>query len=236
MQEMARQHILYLVMNKKKELFDMNKLKTAFLSLLCIALAATSLTSCLSTDDNGTGYTPPTKEQKQDAMLVTAGTDEGKIYIPNKTAEKPDSADINWNVIDSTATIQNFPISALKAFVTDADTRTLIEKAPVKPIVFYMSLYDVYKPSASASGNYYQFWFLPKYTDFKYSTTFENEGQNHRVMITFGTTYIYGNVGYYSLLAFQNKKVAANVIIRNMEIDGKTYDVQSALGLKGAKK
>lgn len=44
MQEMARKHILYLVMNKKK-LFDMNKLKTAFLSLLCIALAATSLTS-----------------------------------------------------------------------------------------------------------------------------------------------------------------------------------------------
>lgn len=184
----------------------MNKLKTAFLSLLCIALAATSLTSCLSTDDNGPSYTPPTKEQKQEAMLVTAGTYEGKIYIPNKTAEKPDSADINWNVIDSTATIQNFPISALKAFVTDADTRTLIEKAPVKPIVFNMSLYDVYKPSASASGNYYQFWFLPKYTDFKYSTSFENEGQNHRVMITFGTTYIYGNVGYYSLLAFQNKR------------------------------
>ena len=55
-------------------------------------------------------------------------------------------------------------------------------------------------------------------------------------MITFGTTYIYGSVGYYSLLAYQNKKVAANVIIKNMEIDGKTYDVQSALGLKGAKK
>lgn len=87
----------------------MNKLKTAFLSLLCIALAATSLTSCLSTDDNGTGYTPPTKEQKQDAMLVTAGTYEGKIYIPNKTAEKPDSADINWNVIDSNSYHSELP-------------------------------------------------------------------------------------------------------------------------------
>ena len=212
----------------------MNKLKTAFLSLLCIALAATSLTSCLSTDDNGTGYTPPTKEQKQEAMLVTAGTYEGKIYIPNRTAEKPDSADINWNVIDSTATIQNFPISALKAFVTDADTRTVIEKAPVKPIIFNMSLNNVYQPSASTSGNYYQFWFLPKYTNYQYRTSFETDGQNHTVMITFKTPY--ESVGYYPLLAFQNKNVVANIIIKNMEIDGRTYDVQNALGLKGAKK
>lgn len=214
----------------------MNKLKTAFLSLLCIALAATSLTSCLSTDDNGTGYTPPSKEQKQEAMMVTAGTYEGKVYIPNRNAEKPDSADISWNVIDSTATIQNFPLSALKLFVTDANNRSIMEKAPTQTIVFNMSLYDVYKPSASASGNYYQFWFLPKYTDYKYNTSFAVDGQNHSVTVTFGTAYVYGNQGYYSLLAFQNKKVAANIIISRMEIDGIPYEVQSALGMKGSKK
>ena len=214
----------------------MNKMKSAILSLLCICLAATSLTSCLSSDDNGTVYTPPTKEQKDLAMVVTAGTYEGKVYyVPVKNALKTDSAAVNWSVTDSTMTMQNFPIKALQAYVTDADTRTLIQNAPQQPITFNMSLYDVYTPSSSASGSYYQFWFLPKYTDYKYYTSFDADGQRHVVMITFGTSFVYGNQGYYALLAYQDKKVAANLIISKIEIDGKSYDVQDALGLKGTK-
>ena len=214
----------------------MNRLKHLFLALLCIGMAATSLTSCLSNDDNGNGYTPPTTLQKDMAIAATAGTYDGKIaYMPSRSALAADTAKVSYSVSDSTLVMGNFPLKVFNSYVTDENVRTLLTNAPLQSLTFNLHLYAVYNGSQSA-GNYYQFELQPKYNDYKCYTSFMDGDTKHTVTISFWSYMSVSGQAYYSLLAFQDSNMAANIIVEKVEIDGKSYEVHDIYLLKGKKK
>lgn len=220
----------------------MDKMKHTILALLCLCLAASSLTSCLNSDGDNATYTPPTKEQRLNAMYETLGSYTGKVYyMPSMNAEKADSVDVNWMVRDSTLTISNFPLKIMAGYITDADAQKVLQNAPGVPVEYNLSLYDLTSGAASA-GTYYQFYFLPKTaetntssTEFKHYTSFEVDGQKHSAMITFAWYVVSSGRQYFSLFAYQDKKVAANIIIKAFQLDGKSYELNQAYGMKGNK-
>lgn len=117
----------------------MNKLK--FTSLIVCGLAALSLTSC--NDDDNSGYTPLTKEEKAVCFATVKGDYTGKlIYATGETKNGKNVTDTlvaRWSIpTDSTLVIRNFPSRLLALHVTNTALKKAIEEAPTQDLTCRM--------------------------------------------------------------------------------------------------
>lgn len=107
--------------------------KLTWLLAACLTLGATSLTSCLgSNEDNQVQLT---KEEVQLAFAKVKGKHTGKLIYPQReiksASDRADTLDISWTLTtDSTMVIHNFPVKALAENVTKTDLRKLLLTAP----------------------------------------------------------------------------------------------------------
>lgn len=108
--------------------------KTSILTLLLCMIAALTMTSCLSDDDDDSGLT---REEQHSAYLSVAGEHNGQlVYYDSIFTTKPakvDSVDAMVNFeTDSTVTVYNFRVNSIAHFVQDATAKTCLENAPVQ--------------------------------------------------------------------------------------------------------
>lgn len=118
----------------------------AWLLAACLTLGATSLTSCLgSNEDNQVKIT---KEEVQLAFAKVKGKHTGKLIYPQRemksATDRTDTLDISWSLTtDSTMVIHNFPVKALAENVTNTDLKKLLLTAPDQDLKCYIGFYSV---------------------------------------------------------------------------------------------
>ena len=89
--------------------------KTSILTLLLCMIAALTMTSCLSDDDDNKGLT---KEEQHTAYLSVAGEHSGQlVYYDSIFTTKPAKVDsvaamVNFET-DSTVTVYNFRVNSI---------------------------------------------------------------------------------------------------------------------------
>ncbi len=147
--------------------------KLTWLLAACLTLGATSLTSCLgSNEDNQVKIT---KEEVQLAFAKVKGKHTGKLIYPQRevksatdrtdtldiswsltteliypqrevksATDRTDTLDISWSLTtDSTMVIHNFPAKALAENVTNTDLRKLLLTAPDQDLKCNIGFYSV---------------------------------------------------------------------------------------------
>ena len=118
----------------------------AWLLAACLTLGATSLTSCLgSNEDNQVKIT---KEEVQLAFAKVKGKHTGKLIYPQRemksATDRTDTLDISWSLTtDSTMVIHNFPVKALAENVTNIDLKKLLLTAPDQDLKCYIGFYSI---------------------------------------------------------------------------------------------
>ena len=108
--------------------------KTSILTLLLCMIAALTMTSCLSDDDDDSGLT---REEQHTAYLSVAGEHSGQlVYYDSIFTSKPSKVDsvaarVNFDT-DSTVTVYNFRVNSIAHFVQDATAKACLENAPAQ--------------------------------------------------------------------------------------------------------
>ena len=119
--------------------------KTSILTLLLCMIAALTMTSCLSDDDDNKGLT---KEEQHTAYLSVAGEHSGQlVYYDSIFTNKPAKVDsvatsVNFDT-DSTVTIYNFHVNSVAHFVSDATAKECLENAPAQILKCYTIFYGL---------------------------------------------------------------------------------------------
>lgn len=119
--------------------------KTSILTLLLCMIAALTMTSCLSDDDDDSGLT---REEQHTAYLSVAGEHSGQlVYYDTIFTSKPSKVDsvvakVNFDT-DSTMTVYNFHVNSIAHFVQDATAKTCLENAPAQILKCYTYFYDL---------------------------------------------------------------------------------------------
>lgn len=120
--------------------------KLTWLLAACLTLGATSLTSCLgSNEDNQVKIT---KEEVQLAFAKVKGMHTGKLIYPQRVvtsaSDRTDTLDISWSLTtDSTMVIHNFPVKALAENVTNTELQKLLLTAPAQDLKCNIGFYSV---------------------------------------------------------------------------------------------
>ena len=118
----------------------------AWLLAACLTLGATSLTSCLgSNEDNQVKIT---KEEVQLAFAKVKGMHTGKLIYPQRVvtsaSDRTDTLDISWSLTtDSTMVIHNFPVKALAENVPNTELQKLLLTAPDQDLKCNIGFYSV---------------------------------------------------------------------------------------------
>ena len=119
--------------------------KTSILTLLLCIIAALTMTSCLSDDNDNNGLT---REEQHTAYLSVAGEHSGQlVYYDTIFTSKPSKVDsvvakVNFDT-DSTMTVYNFHVNSIAHFVQDATAKTCLENAPAQILKCYTYFYDL---------------------------------------------------------------------------------------------
>ena len=119
--------------------------KTSILTLLLSMLAALTMTSCLSDDDDDSGLT---REEQHTAYLSVAGEHSGQlVYYDTIFTSKPSKVDsvvakVNFDT-DSTVTVYNFRVNSIAHFVQDATAKACLENAPAQILKCYTLFYGL---------------------------------------------------------------------------------------------
>ena len=69
----------------------------------------------------------------------------------------------------------------------------------------------------------------------KFTTSYTAENKTHTIEIQFASVMQYYNSLYYAMAGYQNRKLQANVIVKEVAIDGNVYSIQTAFGLHANK-
>lgn len=108
-------------------------------------IAALTMTSCLSDDDDNNGLT---REEQHTAYLSVAGEHSGQlVYYDSIFTSKPSKVDsvaakVNFDT-DSTVTVYNFRVNSIAHFVQDATAKACLENAPAQILKCYTYFYDL---------------------------------------------------------------------------------------------
>lgn len=108
-------------------------------------IAALTMTSCLSDDDDNNGLT---REEQHTAYLSVAGEHSGQlVYYDSIFTSKPSKVDsvvakVNFDT-DSTMTVYNFRVNSIAHFVSDATAKECLENAPTQTLKCYTYFYDL---------------------------------------------------------------------------------------------
>lgn len=119
--------------------------KTSILTLLLCMIAALTMTSCLSDDDDDSGLT---REEQHTAYLSVAGEHSGQlVYYDTIFTSKPSKVDsvvakVNFDT-DSTVTVYNFRVNSIAHFVQDATAKACLENAPAQILKCYTLFYGL---------------------------------------------------------------------------------------------
>ena len=119
--------------------------KTSILTLLLCMIAALTMTSCLSDDDDNNGLT---REEQHTAYLSVAGEHSGQlVYYDSIFTSKPSKVDsvaarVNFDT-DSTVTVYNFRVNSIAHFVQDATAKACLENAPAQILKCYTLFYGL---------------------------------------------------------------------------------------------
>lgn len=119
--------------------------KTSILTLLLCMIAALTMTSCLSDDDDNKGLT---REEQHTAYLSVAGEHSGQlVYYDSIFTSKPSKVDsvaakVNFDT-DSTMTVYNFHVNSIAHFVSDATAKECLENAPTQILKCYTYFYGL---------------------------------------------------------------------------------------------
>lgn len=119
--------------------------KTSILTLLLCMIAALTMTSCLSDDDDDKGLT---KEEQHAAYLSVAGQHMGQlVYYDSIFTSKPAKVDSVAAMVDfendSIATVYNFKVNSISHFVQDATAKACLENAPTQILKCYTYFYNL---------------------------------------------------------------------------------------------
>lgn len=119
--------------------------KTSILTLLLCMIAALTMTSCLSDDNDNNGLT---REEQHTAYLSVAGEHSGQlVYYDTIFTSKPSKVDsvvakVNFDT-DSTVTVYNFRVNSIAHFVQDATAKACLENAPAQILKCYTLFYGL---------------------------------------------------------------------------------------------
>ena len=119
--------------------------KTSILTLLLCMIAALTMTSCLSDDDDDSGLT---REEQHTAYLSVAGEHSGQlVYYDTIFTSKPSKVDsvvakVNFDTV-STVTVYNFRVNSIAHFVQDATAKACLENAPAQILKCYTLFYGL---------------------------------------------------------------------------------------------
>lgn len=108
-------------------------------------IAALTMTSCLSDDDDNNGLT---REEQHTAYLSVAGEHSGLlVYYDSIFTSKPSKVDsvaakVNFDT-DSTMTVNDFHVNSIAHFVQDATAKACLENAPAQILKCYTYFYDL---------------------------------------------------------------------------------------------
>lgn len=108
-------------------------------------IAALTMTSCLSDDDDDSGLT---REEQHTAYLSVAGEHSGQlVYYDSIFTTKPAKVDsvgamVNFET-DSTVTVYNFRVNSIAHFVQDATAKACLENAPAQILKCYTLFYGL---------------------------------------------------------------------------------------------
>ena len=157
----------------------MKNLKFIFLALGCIA--ALSLTSCLSSDDDeNTGLS---KAQRDQCFAAVRGSYTGKLLYQNRDAQHPvDTVDVSWSIgADTMLVLRPFPAKAVAEQINDTELRTaLLEQTYMTELKCYLGFYS-YESDVS-------FLLAPIKIDIPVSY----KDKTHTLSVYFWTDYSYG--------------------------------------------
>ena len=157
----------------------MKNLKLIFLALGCIA--ALSLTSCLSSDDDeNTGLS---KAEKDQCFAAVRGSYTGKFLYQTRDTKNPiDTIDVSWSIgADTMLVLRPFPAKAVAEQVYDIDLReALLEQAYMSELKCYLGFYRY--------DTEVEFLLAPVKIDIPVSY----KDKTHTLSVYFWTDYSYG--------------------------------------------
>lgn len=216
----------------------MNKQKPFILLMLCALCATFLTTSCLDTDDDGSGYTTYTRSDSIEQMSAAAGSYSGKMIYKtsatSSTSVKRDSVDCEWTISADyktygTFTVADFPVSVLASTMqtssSTSNAKEIIAAAASQPLSMYIIPY--YKQSTTTS-TYYAYILYPSA---EISFDVEYGGAAHTVTVRL-TTSVYDSTieGYISSVgAKYGSRFEGNICVSSLTIDGQQYSLQTYL-------
>jgi hypothetical protein len=211
----------------------MNKIKQILWAIVCL-LATTTVTSCLnSNDDNDSSsevYTL-TDVEKANITATLAGSYSGYIYFFKSTsATYSDSIATQWTIATDNTLVLKLPLKALAGYIsTEADkasvenTTTLQNLAATitVPDEMYSSLYNqgYYTNSLSVTNNQISY----PVSDNKTLTIILDP------YLYFNNSYIYSSISYYK------SETLGYIIVKDLQINGQTYEIDLPIWFDGVK-
>lgn len=211
-------------------------MKSKILMLLCLICTVFATTSCLNDNNDRPSYVPLTPDQKHALCIETNGTYQGYYYfLKEGEKNKADSAQITFTVNDSTLIMNNYPVKSLGAYIQDANAKSIIANAPAASLKFAFNGYEITNGATASAGNHYSIWMIPGDSNLKFTTSYTAEDKTHTIVIQFASVMQYYNSLYYAMAGYQNRKLQANVIVKEVAIDGNAYSIQTAFGLHANK-
>ena len=217
----------------------MKLFKKTVLPMLFVALAA--LVAC-NDDKDGDDYVfvPLTPAEKAAQINEMQGNYTGKLYynINIYAATIGDSTNISWtvNAADSTLLIQDFPMKAIAGSISSTEMQEAFLNGGTNPLKTQLYLYRPWGTEGPLQTAYFNI--IPKGDEdlaVKMPLTIGGEQKNVTLLFTTGMqTSAYS--AYYSVGQFYNKALVANLILKQVVVDGgSTYDIASLFILKGNK-
>ena len=188
-------------------------MKRLFVFLALGFIIATSLTSCLKSDDENenSGLTKAEISQCYNAMR---GDYSGKMLYYKLTDElnvyDTDTIDVDWTVTaDTMLVLKNLPAEVFAGTIADKDLRdALVEQNPVNDLKCYVAFYGL--------DSYVNFYLGPQMTEYP---VFLNDQKTHTVSVVFWSNPYYSYTNSFGLKDLASGFVACQIILGGIYLD-----------------